>query len=54
MHALGQKYMGHRPQMQEDLFHDTSLKTLAGHDVLVDNFMNAQCTLPPVGAKRCH
>ena len=41
--ALGQKYMGYRPQPQGNDFQDTSLKGSAGHDVLVDNFMNAQC-----------
>ncbi|KAJ5808342.1 vacuolar protease A [Penicillium riverlandense] len=40
--ALGQKYMGYRPQSQDNIFQDTSLKGSAGHDVLVDNFMNAQ------------
>ncbi|KAJ5135175.1 uncharacterized protein N7515_004453 [Penicillium bovifimosum] len=39
---LGQKYMGIRPEKHQDLFHDTSLKPAAGHDVLVDNFLNAQ------------
>lgn len=41
--ALGQKYMGYRPSYNEDMFQDTSLKTEGGHDVLVDNFLNAQC-----------
>ncbi|KAJ5095390.1 Peptidase A1 [Penicillium alfredii] len=41
LHALGQKYMG-RPNMPDDMFQDTSLKASAGHDVLVDNFLNAQ------------
>ncbi|CAL5872476.1 uncharacterized protein PFLUO_LOCUS6740 [Penicillium psychrofluorescens] len=40
--ALGQKYMGYRPQSHDNTFQDTSLKGSAGHDVLVDNFMNAQ------------
>ncbi|KAL2002741.1 hypothetical protein VTN02DRAFT_6071 [Thermoascus thermophilus] len=41
--ALGQKYMGYRPSHNEDnMFQDTSLKTEGGHDVLVDNFLNAQ------------
>ncbi|KAL2014216.1 hypothetical protein VTN00DRAFT_1741 [Thermoascus crustaceus] len=40
--ALGQKYMGYRPSYNEDMFQDTSLKTEGGHDVLVDNFLNAQ------------
>lgn len=40
MQALGQKYMGYRPNQD---FQDTSMKPTAGHDVLVDNFLNAQC-----------
>ncbi|RJE20550.1 Vacuolar protease A [Aspergillus sclerotialis] len=40
--GLGQKYMGIRPSIHEDLFHDTSFKLNGKHDVLVDNFMNAQ------------
>lgn len=40
--ALGQKYMGYRPGNHEDSFKDTSFKPTAGHDVLVDNFLNAQ------------
>jgi saccharopepsin len=42
MHNLGQKYMGIRPEKHQDLFHDTSFNPAAGHDVLVDNFLNAQ------------
>jgi len=43
VHALGQKYMGIRPDRhQEMMFQDTSIKPQAGHDVLVDNFLNAQ------------
>ncbi|KAK4862090.1 hypothetical protein LT330_003228 [Penicillium expansum] len=42
MHNLGQKYMGIRPEKHQDLFHDTSLNPASGHDVLVDNFLNAQ------------
>jgi saccharopepsin len=42
MHNLGQKYMGIRPEKHQDLFHDTSMKPASGHDVLVDNFLNAQ------------
>ncbi|KAJ6143394.1 hypothetical protein N7471_002847 [Penicillium samsonianum] len=42
MHNLGQKYMGIRPDKHEDLFHDTSLNPASGHNVLVDNFLNAQ------------
>ncbi|KAK5800348.1 hypothetical protein VI817_002560 [Penicillium citrinum] len=40
--ALGQKYMGYRPDSQENPFKDTAFKPTAGHDVLVDNFLNAQ------------
>ncbi|KAJ5989447.1 hypothetical protein N7481_004657 [Penicillium waksmanii] len=40
--ALGQKYMGYRPGHHEDTFKDTSFKPASGHDVLVDNFLNAQ------------
>ncbi|KAI5290331.1 Vacuolar protease A [Ascosphaera aggregata] len=47
--ALGQKYMGPtarrpvRADVQEPLFQDTSIKPDTGrHDVLVDNFLNAQ------------
>ncbi|KAJ6096186.1 hypothetical protein N7486_006932 [Penicillium sp. IBT 16267x] len=43
VHALGQKYMGIRPDRhQEMMFQETSIKPQAGHDVLVDNFLNAQ------------
>ncbi|CAI7660927.1 hypothetical protein ACN42_g2680 [Penicillium freii] len=42
VHNLGQKYMGIRPEKHQDLFHDTSLNPAGGHDVLVDNFLNAQ------------
>jgi saccharopepsin len=35
--------MGFRPSQPEDQFQDTSIKPEAGHDVLVDNFLNAQC-----------
>lgn len=42
--SLGQKYMGFRPShAEEDVFQDTSIKPEGGHDVLVDNFLNAQC-----------
>ncbi|MCJ1449105.1 MAG: Vacuolar protease A [Stictis urceolatum] len=41
--ALGQKYMGVRPQLhQEEMFRDTSLHIDGGHPVPVSNFMNAQ------------
>lgn len=42
MRSLGQKYLGVRPSHEEDLFQDTSIKPDGGHDVLVDNFLNAQ------------
>ncbi|KAJ5326621.1 Peptidase A1 [Penicillium brevicompactum] len=42
MHNLGQKYMGIRPEKHQDLLHDTSINPASGHDVLVDNFLNAQ------------
>lgn len=35
--------MGLRASQNGDLFQDTSLKHEGGHDVLVDNFLNAQC-----------
>jgi hypothetical protein len=47
MHNLGQKYMGIRPERHQDLLHDTSMKPASGHDVLVDNFLNAQCMISP-------
>ncbi|KAJ5103654.1 hypothetical protein N7532_004183 [Penicillium argentinense] len=41
--ALGQKYMGYRPDRnREESFKDTTFNPTAGHDVLVDNFLNAQ------------
>ncbi|KAJ5094064.1 hypothetical protein N7456_009925 [Penicillium angulare] len=42
VHNLGQKYMGIRPERHEEMFQDTGFKPNAGHDVLIDNFMNAQ------------
>lgn len=44
--ALGQKYMGVRPPLHEELFRESSVQGDANHDVLLDNFMNAQCTIP--------
>lgn len=42
--ALGQKYMGVRPQGHRDeMFRDTSLKENVSHPVPVSNFLNAQC-----------
>ncbi|MCJ1412408.1 Vacuolar protease A [Ptychographa xylographoides] len=41
--ALGQKYMGIRPQVHRDeMFRDTSLHADEGHPVPVSNFLNAQ------------
>ncbi|KAJ5167946.1 Vacuolar protease A [Penicillium canariense] len=37
--SLGQKYMGFRPNSG---YQDTSIKPESGHNVLVDNFLNAQ------------
>ncbi|KAK5115173.1 Vacuolar protease A [Meristemomyces frigidus] len=43
MHALGQKYMGIRPQRNmEEMFKETSVKPAKGHPVAVSNFLNAQ------------
>ncbi|KAK4955240.1 aspartic proteinase precursor [Elasticomyces elasticus] len=43
MHALGQKYMGVRPQgHKEEMFKETSIKPTKGHPVAVSNFLNAQ------------
>jgi len=43
MHALGQKYMGIRPQRNmEEMFKETSIKPEKGHPVAVSNFLNAQ------------
>ncbi|KAI9845420.1 MAG: Vacuolar protease A [Sclerophora amabilis] len=44
MQALGQKYMGIRPEgLAEEMFQDTSIKPGAdGHPVAVSNFLNAQ------------
>lgn len=40
--------MGVQPSVhEEELFQDTSIHTDKGHDVLVDNFLNAQCKLTP-------
>ncbi|RAL15430.1 pepsin-like aspartic protease [Aspergillus homomorphus CBS 101889] len=40
--ALGQKYMGIRPNIHSELLQETPINDLSRHDVLVDNFMNAQ------------
>lgn len=37
--ALGQKYMG----IYDGLFPGSIPKRQGGHDILVDNFLNAQC-----------
>ncbi|KAK4983496.1 aspartic proteinase precursor [Elasticomyces elasticus] len=43
LHALGQKYMGVRPQGHADeMFKETSIKPESGHPVAVSNFLNAQ------------
>jgi len=42
MKALGQKYMGIRPPTPKDIFRDTSIHSDKGHDVPVENFLNAQ------------
>ena len=46
--ALGQKYMGVRPQSHlEEMFKETSIHLDSDvHPVPVSNFLNAQCTLP--------
>ncbi|GAQ04331.1 vacuolar protease A [Aspergillus lentulus] len=40
--ALGQKYMGIRPNVHQELLEENSLNDMSRHDVLVDNFLNAQ------------
>ena len=49
MRALGQKYMGVRPQGHRDeMFRDTSIHLGEDmHPVPVSNFLNAQCLLGP-------
>lgn len=42
MRSLSQKYMGVNPSQSEGMFQDTSIRPEGGHDVLVDNFLNAQ------------
>ena len=43
--ALGQKYMGVRPDAHRDeMFRDTSIHADRGHPLPVSNFLNAQCT----------
>lgn len=43
--ALGQKYMGVRPESHRDeMFRDTSIHAdKGGHPLPVSNFLNAQC-----------
>lgn len=44
--ALGQKYMGVRPQAHaEEMFKQASVDANKGHPVPVSNFLNAQCKL---------
>ncbi|PLB52866.1 aspartic endopeptidase Pep2 [Aspergillus steynii IBT 23096] len=40
--ALGQKYMGIRPTTHEQMFQSSPVNDMGRHDVLVDNFLNAQ------------
>jgi saccharopepsin len=40
--SLSQKYMGIRPSIHEELLQDQSVKDQGRHNVLVDNFLNAQ------------
>ncbi|GFF48089.1 vacuolar protease A [Aspergillus lentulus] len=40
--ALGQKYMGIRPNVHQELLEESSLNDMSRHDVLLDNFLNAQ------------
>ena len=44
--ALGQKYMGIRPSIKQDLLKENPINDMGRHDVLVDNFLNAQCMKP--------
>jgi saccharopepsin len=46
--ALGQKYLGYRPEGHiDEIFKDTSIHVeKGGHPVLVSNFLNAQCKFP--------
>lgn len=43
--ALGQKYMGIRPQGNhlDEMFRDTTFHGDSNHPVPVSNFLNAQC-----------
>ena len=46
--ALGQKYLGYRPEGHiDEMFRDTSVHVEKdGHPVPVSNFLNAQCKFP--------
>ncbi|WEW55159.1 aspartic proteinase precursor [Emydomyces testavorans] len=44
--ALGQKYLGVRPSAQQQPVLEDEIDINGGHNVLVDNFLNAQCRLP--------
>lgn len=49
MQALGQKYMGIRPEKHNDeMFRESSFHPEGGHPVAVSNFLNAQCKLHPL------
>lgn len=49
MQALGQKYMGIRPEKHNDeMFRESSFHPEGGHPVAVSNFLNAQCKLYPL------
>lgn len=39
--------MGTRPSVHEELLQDQSIKEQGRHNVLVDNFLNAQCMIDP-------
>lgn len=44
VHALGQKYLGSKPQSRADMmFQAQAPQIKEGHPVPVSNFMNAQC-----------
>lgn len=39
--------MGLHPSTQEKVLKDASIDEKGRHDVLLDNFLNAQCTIHP-------
>lgn len=42
--ALGQKYLGIRPQTHlDEMFRDTAIHPERDHPVPISNFLNAQC-----------